>query len=154
MSGRLYFQDNSANSSKKVSFKSWSLLSPGSEQEGKTDSTRDSVSRNPASSVKGKESSSPIGLVQDKDLPDSATAGYYFHDNSAKSSKRVSFKSSSPLSPASEHEGKTDSTHDSVSPQETLPDLLATSYSTKDFADAEQNSASLSRSSSLLNPGP
>ena len=107
-----------------------------------------------ASKLEGKDVSSSIGLVQDKVLPDSATAGYYFQDNSANSSKKVSFKSSSLLSPASEQEGKTDSTHDSVSPQDTLPDLHTTSYSTKDFADYEQNTASSNRSSSLLSPGP
>ena len=104
--------------------------------------------------AKGKDASTSIGLVQDKTLPDSATPGCYFQDNSANSSKKVSFKSSSLLSPSSEQEGKTDSTHDSVSLQETLPDLHTTSYSTKDFADSEQPAASSNRSSSLLSPGP
>ena len=108
----------------------------------------------PLLDAKGKDASTSIGLVQNKPLPDSATPGYYFQDNSANSSKKVSFKSSSLLSPASEQEGKTDSTHDSVSPQETLPDLHATSYSTKDFATSEQVSASTNKSSTLLSPGP
>ena len=108
----------------------------------------------PMLDAKGKDASTSIGLVQNKTLPDSATPGCYFQDNSANSSKKVSFKSSSLLSPASEQEGKTDSTHDSVSLHETLPDLHTTSYSTKDFADSEQPAASSNRSSSLLSPGP
>ena len=45
---------------------------------------------NPMMDAKGKDASTSIGLVQNKPLPDSATPGYYFQDNSANSSKKRS----------------------------------------------------------------
>ena len=78
----------------------------------------------------------------------------HLEDSFTNSSRKVSFKSSSLLSPAPEDEGKTDSIHDSVSLQETLPELLTLSYTIQDFAANNQHKASTNEKFSSLGLGP